>query len=381
MIRWDCMADPSLLINPDDNRLVIHVAGRWTIETLERLPFFRKQEFPGLENEGAVVLDGAGIEALDPSGAYKLMLGLRKSGFDPAQLQLRNLPPSALHVWQLVDTSLQQIQTETQAPKSSLLTQTGRTTLAAWRHVHGFTGFVGQLATETFRLARRPGSFRLKEFVAQMEAIFVYAIPISAAMIFLLGVVFAYLLGVQAEKFGANIFVVDGVSAAVLRELSPVIVAILVAGRTGAAITAQLGTMKVNEEIDALSVLGLSPVAVLVVPRILALVIALPLLVFIGDVAGILGGMLVAKTQLGLEFSQFWERLDSIMKIQTVLVGMGKAPVFAVFIGLIACRMGMTVARDARSVGLHTTSTVVQSIVAVIVLNAIFAVAFTELGI
>jgi phospholipid/cholesterol/gamma-HCH transport system permease protein len=240
---------------------------------------------------------------------------------------------------------------------------------------------VGQLAVEIFRLTRRPGSFRMKEFVVQMEAIFVYAVPISAAMLFLLGVVFAYLLGVQAEKFGANIFVVDGVSAAVLRELSPVIVAILVAGRTGAAITAQLGTMKVNEEIDALSVMGLSPVAVLVVPRILALIIALPLLVFIGDVAGIFGGMLVAKTQLGLEFSQFWERLDSIMKITTVLVGMGKAPVFAVFIGLIACRMGMTVARDARSVGLHTTSTVVQSIVAVIVLNAIFAVAFTELDI
>jgi phospholipid/cholesterol/gamma-HCH transport system permease protein len=200
-------------------------------------------------------------------------------------------------------------------------------------------------------------------------------------MIFLLGVVFAYLLGVQAQKFGANIFVVDGVTAAVLRELSPVIVAILVAGRTGAAITAQLGTMKVNEEIDALSVLGLSPIAVLVVPRMLALILALPLLVFVGDVAGLLGGMLVAKSQLGLEFSQFWARLDNVVQIKTVLVGMGKAPVFAVFIGLIACRMGMTVARDARSVGLHTTSTVVQSIVAVIMLNAIFAVAFTELGI
>jgi phospholipid/cholesterol/gamma-HCH transport system permease protein len=214
-----------------------------------------------------------------------------------------------------------------------------------------------------------------------MEAIFVYAIPISMAMIFLMGLVFAYLMGVQAQKFGANIYVVDGVAAAVLRELSPVIVAILVAGRSGAAITAQLGTMKVNEEIDALSVLGLSPYAVLVLPRILALILALPMLVFMGDIAGLLGGMLVAKAQLGLEYSQYWDRLDGVLKMSTFLVGVGKAPVFAVFIGLIACRMGLSVARDARSVGLNTTSTVVQSIVAIIVLDAIFAIIFVELDI
>lgn len=370
------MTDPGLQTSQEEGHLVVHVTGSWTLQTLGHLPSFPRQE-----NDAPVILDGAKVEVLDPSGAYKLISGLRASGFEPAHLQLRNLSPSALQVWGLVSQSLQQTRSEGEPPSLGFLAKTGQATLDAWRHVRGFTSFVGQLAVETFRLTRRPGSFRMKEFVVQMEAIFVYAVPISAAMLFLLGVVFAYLLGVQAEKFGANIFVVDGVSAAVLRELSPVIVAILVAGRTGAAITAQLGTMKVNEEIDALSVMGLSPVAVLVVPRILALIIALPLLVFIGDVAGILGGMLVAKTQLGLEFSQFWERLDSIMKVKTVLVGMGKAPVFAVFIGLIACRMGMTVARDARSVGLHTTSTVVQSIVAVIVLNAIFAVAFTELDI
>jgi phospholipid/cholesterol/gamma-HCH transport system permease protein len=368
------MADPALLFKADDGRMVIHAAGRWTIDTLDRLPLFSRQD-----SAAPAILDGAGIEALDPSGAYRLMTGLSGAGFDLATLQTRNLSPSLQQVWKLVAENLQRAQTESVQPSLSFLAVIGRATLDIWAHVRGLTNFVGQLATEMFRLTHRPDAFRLKEFVAQAEAIFVYAIPITAAMLFLLGVVFAYLMGVQAQKFGANIFVVDGLTAAVLRELSPVIVAILVAGRTGAAITAQLGTMKVNEEIDALSVLGLSPVAVLVLPRILALVIALPLLVFIGDVAGLLGGMLVAKSQLGLEFSQFWDRLDSVVKMKTLLIGIGKAPVFAIFIGLIACRMGMTVARDARSVGLHTTSTVVQSIVAVIVLNAIFAVIFPEL--
>jgi phospholipid/cholesterol/gamma-HCH transport system permease protein len=159
-----------------------------------------------------------------------------------------------------------------------------------------------------------------------------------------------------------------------------VIVAILIAGRSGAAMTAQLGTMKVNEEIDALAVLGLSPLAVLILPRIFALVLAMPLLVFAGDIAGLLGGMLVAKAQLGIEYTQFWDRLDSFLKMKTLLIGLGKAPVFAVFIGLIACRMGLAVTRDARSVGVNTTSTVVQSIVAVIILNALFAVVFSDIG-
>jgi phospholipid/cholesterol/gamma-HCH transport system permease protein len=171
------------------------------------------------------------------------------------------------------------------------------------------------------------------------------------------------------------------VTAAVLRELSPVIVAILLAGRSGAAMTAQIGTMKVNEEIDAISVLGLSPFAVLVIPRVIALVLAMPLLVFLGDIAGLTGGMLIAKTQLGIDPHMFWERLQSVLNMKTLLVGLGKAPVFALFIGLIACRMGLSVERDARSVGEHTTSTVVQSIVMIIIINAIFAVIFVDLDI
>lgn len=376
------MASPELAVVPEQSGLCVRVHGNWSVETLEAMAKTgRAFALPAGSGEIASILDGSHLEHLDPTGAYRLMSVLQASGLDVAQLQLRHFSPASRQVWQLVRESAQKIQAPEQVPKLGWVAGIGKDALIAWEHVQGFLLFLGQLSIEFFTLLKRPAGFRLKEFVVQIEAVFVYAIPISAMMIFLLGVVFAYLMGVQAQKFGANIFVVDGVTAAVLRELSPVIVAILVAGRTGAAITAQLGTMKVNEEIDALSVLGLSPIAVLVIPRILALIIALPLLVFIGDVTGILGGMLIAKTQLGLEYGQFWERLESVIKMSTLLVGIGKAPVFAVFIGMIACRMGMTVARDARSVGLHTTSTVVQSIVSVIVLNAIFAVIFTRLDI
>ncbi len=370
------MTAPGLQVRQEEGCAVVYASGPWILANFGKLP-----AMPELPADKETVFDGSAIEALDPSGAYRLMSGLRSAGADLARLEARGLPDALLPVWNLVAEHFPNAPESAARKPDGLLYQFGLGTATAGRHIAGFTSFVGRLAVEAYRLAKGPGGFRYREFVAQMEAIFVYAIPISMAMIFLMGLVFAYLMGVQAQKFGANIYVVDGVAAAVLRELSPVIVAILVAGRSGAAITAQLGTMKVNEEIDALSVLGLSPFAVLVLPRILALLFALPLLVFLGDFAGLLGGMLVAKAQLGLEYSQYWDRLDSVLKMATFMVGVGKAPVFAVFIGLIACRMGLAVARDARSVGLSTTSTVVQSIVAIIVLDAIFAIIFVELDI
>lgn len=370
------MAEPDLLLRQADGRAIVVAAGHWTLGQVENLP-----TVPDIPRDIPWALDASGIEALDTTGAYKLMNMLDMAGFPPASIELQGMTESLIPVWDLVAKNYAEAHGRSEKKIYGLLYQFGVGSASMLRHMAGVANFVGRLSTEMFRLLAKPGTFRFREFVAQMEAVFIYAIPISMAMIFLLGLVFAYLMGVQAQKFGANIYVVDGVSAAVLRELSPVIVAILVAGRTGAAITAQLGTMKVNEEIDALSILGLSPYAVLVLPRILALFFALPLLVFLGDLAGLLGGMVVSKTQLGLEYSQYWDRLDSVLKMKTFLVGISKAPIFAIFIGLIACRMGMTVARDARSVGDHTTSTVVQSIVAIIVLNAIFAIVFVNLGI
>jgi phospholipid/cholesterol/gamma-HCH transport system permease protein len=207
------------------------------------------------------------------------------------------------------------------------------------------------------------------------------AIPIVALVNFLIGVVIAYVLGVQALRYGANVFVADGIALAMCRELSPILASVLVAGRSGAAFTAQIGTMKVEEEIDAISTLGLSPIQVLVIPRLVALMIALPLLVFVGDVAGIVGGMVVGSWQLDIAPQVFIDRVHGVLEMRHFVIGLAKAPVFAAFIAIIACRMGLLVARDARSLGENTTSTVVQCIVWVIVLDAAFAVALQHMGI
>jgi phospholipid/cholesterol/gamma-HCH transport system permease protein len=264
---------------------------------------------------------------------------------------------------------------------SGLLERLGAATLRASRDLEAHTRFLGLVASEGLSVLRRPRTFRLASAIAQFQVVALDAIPIIAMLTFLVGVVFAYLLGAQARRYGATVFVVDGVGLALCRELAPILVAIVVAGRSGAAFTAQLGSMKVQEETDAIRTLGLSPIEVLVLPRLAAILLGLPLLVFLGDLAGIVGGMLISALQLDIPPIAFLTRLHAVLPRSALLIGLLKAPVFAGFIALIACRMGLSVTRDSRSIGEHTTSTVVQAIVWVITLDAACAVALQRLGI
>jgi phospholipid/cholesterol/gamma-HCH transport system permease protein len=263
---------------------------------------------------------------------------------------------------------------------SSALAALGRHTMDVGALLRGHLGFFGAAIVGLGQAFAHPRRLRIKELTVQFEQVCLNAIPVVALVTLLIGVTIAYLLGLQAEKYGANVFVVDGVAIGMTREFAPMIVATIVAGRSGAAFTAQLGAMRLTEEVDAIRTLGLSPLQVLIVPRVLALLIALPLLVFVGDVLGIVGAMLVAEPLLGLTAASFLERLHDALDLKHFWIGIVKAPVFALFIAVIGCCMGMTVGRDTRAVGLATTSTVVQSIVSVILLDAAFAVLFQELG-
>jgi len=356
----------------DDEEDALIASGPWHADAAAALP--------NLAGKTVRILDGAGVTQLDTNGAWLLLAAARPQASDPMP-ELRAFQPQHLAVLNLVAEHCAATAAQPAPHPEGVLEFTGRGAMAVWGHVVGLLDFVGRLYLELAALMGSPGRWRWREFGAQVRDVFVGAIPIVIGMLFLLGVVFAYLLGDQAQQYGASIFVVDGLLLAVLREVSPVIVAVLVAGRTGAAITAQIGTMKVTEEIDAITTLGLSPLAVLVIPRMVALLLALPLLVFIGDIAGMAGGMLVVQGQLDISPSMFMDRVTSVLDLKTLLVGLGKAPVFAIFIALIACRMGLAVTRDARSVGANTTSTVVQSLVAIIILNALFAVMFVRLDI
>ncbi|HEY2561842.1 MAG TPA: ABC transporter permease, partial [Caldimonas sp.] len=357
---------------------VLYLSGRWRLSNIAALT----DTLRGLKlDDTGCVLDGSRLAELDTSAAFLLLHRLSEGGTVESMVTTRAMSESHLRLFELVRDRMHAVPAEAKATRLGPLGKVGAATLKILHHMGQHAAFTGHVSLEVLAIFRRPTLFRLKETIAQFQSVTVDAIPIVALVTFLIGVVFAYLLGVQAQHYGATIFVVDGVGIAICRELSPILVAVIVAGRSGAAFTAQIGAMKVQEETDAISTLGLSPIQVLVIPRLLAIVVGLPLLVFVGDLAGIGGGIVISSLQLGISPGSFANRLHAVLPMSAFVVGIAKAPVFAAFIAIIACRMGMSVELDARSVGEHTTSTVVQSIVWVIVLDAVFAVVLQRLGI
>jgi len=253
-----------------------------------------------------------------------------------------------------------------------------------WNSLHGASGmlaFIGESALIFFRSIVQPRRIRWRPVLHNLQSAGFEALPIVGLLSFLMGVVIAYQGADQLQRFGANIFIVDLVGLAMLRELSPLLTAIIVAGRSGSAYTAQIGTMKISEEIDALRTIGVGPQELLVLPKILALVIALPLLTVYADVAGVLGGMIMARSQLDVGFVLFLDRLGEAIDLSTLLTGVGKTPVFAVIIALVGCYQGFRASGSADSVGRQTTTSVVQAIFLVIVADALFSVVFNWLDI
>ena len=326
-----------------------------------------------------ITLDGAALDTLDTAATLALLRRVVAAGATIGQFA--NFKENHAEVIDLVRARMNEPAIESVRHHRSAVTALGVWAFELRDLLAGHLDFLGRSAFELCNVALYPRTLRLSALTAQFEQVCLNAIPVVVLVTFLVGVVLAYLLGLQTEKYGANVFVVDGVAIGISRELSPIMVAVVVAGRSGAAFTAQLGTMLLTEEIDAIRTLGLSPMRVLVVPRLVALAVALPLLVFVGDVAGIAGGMTVAGPMLGIAPTTFLTRLHSALPLTHVAEGLGKAAVFAVFVAIIGCRMGMSVDRDTRSIGINTTSTVVQSIVVVILLDALFAIFFEELNI
>lgn len=366
-------------VESDGEKETLYLTGSWKLHDLKRIA--ESLEQLATSKGRGLVLDGRELEDIDTSAALLVSRFLTKAGVDTRTLDLSNFSHEHENILKLIGESAVTPDKPWSYRTPSVLQIVGSAAVDCGRKISGLVAFIGQVATEFTGLALAPRKFRIKELVAQLEVVCLRAIPIVCLVTFLIGVVVAYLFGIQLERYGANIFIVDGVARALARELSPMIVAIIVAGRSGASFTAQIGTMKVTEEIDAITTLGLSPIQVLVIPRILALVIALPFLVFIGDIAGLSGAMVAAEWQLEITRATFIDRLQDVLPLRTFLIGLVKAPVFAVFIAIIGCRMGLNVHRDARSIGLSTTSTVVQSIVSVILLDAAFAVLFVEVGV
>lgn len=369
---------PALAVERDGDAATLRLAGHWRLARLEAI----EAACDGLRLPARVTIDGRALAQIDSAAALVLLRALQAGG--ARELDWQGLDAAPARILERVRAHLAQPAAAVPAARAiaglGWLAALGRQAVALGALLHGHLNFLGATVGALAELLRRPRRLRVRELAVQLEQAGLNAIPVVALVTALIGVVIAYLLGLQAEKYGANIFVVDGVGIGATREFAPIIVAVIVAGRSGAAFTAQLGSMRLTEETDAIRTLGLSPMQVLVLPRVLALVLALPLLVFVGDVMSLLGAMAIAGPMLDITPAAFLARLREALDLRHVLVGLLKAPVFAFVIAVIGVRMGMTVARDTRALGEATTSTVVQSIVAVILLDAGFAVLLQALG-
>jgi len=261
------------------------------------------------------------------------------------------------------------------------LYELGKISVSIFLDIIAFLSFLGENFIIFLLALRHPLSIRYGAIVKNIEEAGVRAMPIVALTSFLIGVVIAYQGAVQLEKFGANIFIVDMISISVTRELAPLITAIVVAGRTGSSYTAQIGVMKITEEIDAMRIMGFDPLHFLVLPRIMALMIVMPLMIFFADMVGILAGMFISNIHLNLSYGEFIRRLQVALEVKHVWIGIFKGPFFAWLIAVVSCFRGFQVSKSTESIGRYTTISVVNAIFLVIACDALFSVLFTELGI
>ena len=326
-----------------------------------------------------LVADGAGIVALDTAGAWvmhKLLSRLRAQGAD---VVLDGLPADFTKLLEVVAGHARGAQPLSAVPARGVLERVGRAAESALKQGIELLAFIGETTMALVGSLAHPARLRWRPILFNIRIAGFDALPIVGLLSFLLGIVVAYQGAAQLRQYGANIFVADLVGLSMLREFAPLITAIIIAGRSGSAYAAQIGTMSVTEEIDAMRTLGIAPQEMLVLPKILALAVALPLLTVFADVLGVLGGMLMARTQLGVGFGDFLERFVKAVSTTSYLIGICKAPVFAVIIAVVGCFQGFRTQGGADSVGRQTTRSVVQAIFLVIVADALFSVAFSAL--
>lgn len=361
-------------------RLVVRPRGQWTVEQAGALEGRLGQEVAAMSYD-SVAYDLTEVEDMDTAGAYLLARALRY-GIKPAQnwdvvtgstgqktlmaaaaSAVLGKPPDVSHEWY------------------DALTRFGEASVRFWNEVVETMAFIGKFFVVLGRVIASPSKLRFKATVSLIEKVGLDATPIVMVLSFFIGAVIAYMGANLLASFGASVFMVDLVGFSVLRELAVLITAILVAGRSDSAFTAQIGAMKMRQEIDAMTVIGLDTFEVLVVPRALACLVVLPALTFLAMISGLAGGLLVAWAIADISPYLFFNRLQESVGISNLWVGMVKTPFIGLIIAIIGCRQGLAVTGSVESLGQRTTTAVVQAIFAVIFIDAIFAIIFYQLGV
>lgn len=361
--------------------LLLSAGGSWETASLAELDVGLR----GLARApvSAVSIDLSAVDNMDTAGAWLLYRTRKELRARGVATEFRGAKPGHADILNRIETGdvEQTLERDELGPILAMVERVGRAFISALKECADLLSFLGATVITAGRAIVEPGRIRFTSLISHLEQVGLNAMPIVGLLSFLIGVVIAYQGAEQLRRFGAQIFTIDLVGISVLREMGILLTAIIVAGRSGSAFTAQIGTMQVNEEVDAMRTLGLDPLEVLVLPRILALIVALPLLTVLANVMGLAGGALISTAVIDITLVQFTERLKDVVPLWAFWVGLIKAPIFGLLIGLVGCREGLDVAGSAESVGRHTTKSVVVSIFLVIVADALFSIFFLNIGV
>jgi phospholipid/cholesterol/gamma-HCH transport system permease protein len=362
-----------LTYEEDQHHRKLISTGDWMLGTVLQI----EKELLQIPSDKKIVWDLSGISDFDSAGVL-LFIEYYKRFQKEIEVEIVGYTENQKDMYDLLNRNIP----KSEPPrKKSMLEKLGKRTYEIVDDIKSFIIFVGHLSYAMFQTFVKPKDIRLKETIYHIHQSGFNAIIIIALTSFLVGMVISYQGSVQLAKFGADIFIVDTVAISITRELGPMITAIVIAGRSGSAYTAEIGAMKITEEIAAMRTMGFDPYTFLALPRILALMVALPLLIFFADIIGIFGGMVAANMELNISMGLFTQRLYEVLEVKHYLLGMMKGPVFAFLIAAVGCYRGFQVSYSTESVGLHTTSSVVNSIFLVIAFDALFSVIFTEFGV
>lgn len=371
----------TLEVSRDGGQVTLALRGRIVLARIEALA----RDLGAVDARGAatVTVDFRAVEALDSAGAwvlYRFMRPLKQSG---ATVDLANASAAQAALMARMDPGAERrtLQRVMVSPVRALIERLGHGTFEALNEGRRLFSFFGLTAVTILRAIVSPRRVRIISFLSHVERVGLDAMPIVGLLSFLIGVVLAYQGADQLRAFGAEVLTVNLLGVTVLREIGVLMTAIMVAGRSGSAFTAEIGTMKVNDEVDAMQTLGIDPMEVLVLPRLFAMMVALPLLAFYANVMAIMGGGMMCVFELGVTPPQFLAQLREAVTLTQLTVGIVKAPFFAFLIAMVGCYEGLKVGGSAESVGLHTTQSVVVSIFLVIVADALFSILFSWLKI
>jgi len=371
-------AAPARVLPPEigvDAQGTIRLSGAWDIRALETLAVTLRRRLDGLPARRDAHWDLSEIQRMDHLGA--LMLWRAWGGSKPANAKV--LPEHEPFFATLASPKPEATDIRPPAWLRAIYKLGGWMPIV-WAHTTSFLVLLGSLVSDSMSVLRRPQLGPWKEVSANVYRVGAQALGITGAVGFLIGIVLSYLSSEQLKTFGAGVFIVNILGIGLIRELGPVLCAVLVAGRSGSSITAQLGVMRVTEELDALSVMGIPQTVRLVLPKVIALAIAVPLLTLWTTAIALAGGALAAQSQLEISMFQFMSDLPGVVPIANLWLGVGKGAVFGVLIALVACHFGLRIEPNTESLGVGTTNSVVTSITAVIVADALIAVAFKDVG-